>query len=222
MNNDVDFIIADEALLTLDSVGIFGSSNVTLIAGINSVYKCEYTDEHVWILSINESQSFHMKGGVLICGISSNDTTLYFVFLSNVNAFFSFHGVNVKFAGKMNSIIYVTGGSIHIEDFKMDKQYYWVYPLIDADAVDGPISVNFISSTIINNTYKSDSSFSPFNSSVIYFTDTGTEIISLNMSLCSFYNNSFYLFGSMYARGGVCQFCGFQESGIIIFFFSFI
>jgi hypothetical protein len=199
---------------------IFPEGDVALVAGIKTVYTCKYTSPYCSILNVSLSQSFIMNGGVLICGSSDNDTTLFFTMLSHLNAYFSFCEVNLKFAGTMNSVVYVTGGTVCFERVKMDKQLHdcWVNPLIDVVATAFPVVIQFLYTNITNCYYKCGySSIGLYKSAVIFFTNTSTdgEVITLNMSSSYFFNSTFDLYnGIRPSCGGVCYFCGPLNSGM--------
>jgi hypothetical protein len=74
----------------------------------------------------------NISGGILKLGVSSNDKTLYFIQVNSIVCLTLFC-VDVRFIGEMNSVIYVTDGTIHIEKVKINKQS-WVYPLIDVNS----------------------------------------------------------------------------------------
>jgi hypothetical protein len=124
----------------------------------------------------------------------------------------------------MGSIVYVRGGTVRFDNVKMNKQknYHWVNPLIDVNATVSTVDVYILSTSITNSDYHhSNTSTSLFKSGIVFFINTSTMAITLNMSGSSFLNNSFYLFNS-YAQGGVCRFNGPTQSGLFIIFYIFI
>jgi hypothetical protein len=153
-------------------------------------------------------------------GISSgDDTTFYFVRLSNGDSQFTLHNINLRLISMMNSIVYVSGGNVYFEKVKMDgyglPSYYWVNPLIDVDATLSSANIHFLSTNITNCNYKYfNTSTSLYKSSIIFFTNTSTNVLTLTMLSSFFHNNTFYLSSSSSARGGICQFQGPTNSSI--------
>jgi hypothetical protein len=159
-----------------------------------------------------------MSGGILMCGVSTgDDTTLYFVMLSSENAEFIFHNIELRYVGQMNSVVYITGGSVCFERVKIDKQpySYWVNPLIDVDATVSPVTAHFISTNITNCLYRyANTSYTLFKSAVVFFTNTSSnKILTLRISSSSFRNNTLILSGYN-TRASVCQFHGVAGSGL--------
>jgi hypothetical protein len=165
------------------------------------------------------SQSFTAKGGVVICGSSTNDITLYFTVVDGESAYFCLSGVELRYRGQMNSLVYVTGGRVHFDSVKMNKQdsSRWVNPLVDVNATVSAVDVYIFSTNITNSDYHhANMSTSLFKSSIVFFVNTSTKVITLNMHGCSFLNDSFYLNNENYgaSRGSVCQFHGPAQSGL--------
>jgi hypothetical protein len=171
------------------------------------------------------SKSFNLSGGILICGASYHDVSLYFVILSDTNAHFALHEVNLRFAGKANSIVYVIeGGSVDFEYVRMNKQYNdnWVNPLVDVNS-SGLVNVFFFSVNITDCYYVSTvTSTFLYKSGIIFFSDSSTETKILNISACHFCNNSFYLSDWISACGGMLNFNGSNNSCINFDFFFFL
>jgi hypothetical protein len=160
-----------------------------------------------------------MSGGVLICGDSSNNTSLYFVRLNYGSGLFSFHGVELKFSGQMNSVVYVEGGICYFERVKINMHLNkWVSPLIEVYATTSSVIIQF-HSTNITESYYISSSLS--KSAVIYFSDTNTQVINLNISSSFFINNTFYISDKNSANGAFCYFHGPTDSSLFFFFILF-
>jgi hypothetical protein len=171
---------------------------------------------------LTSSQSFNISGGILKLGVSSNDTTLYFIQINK--GYLTLFCVDVRFIGEMNSVIYMTEGTIHIEKVKINKQY-WVCPLIDVNAtfLSSGVTVEFLSSNITNCMYWYYETEIPYRSSIIFFTNTSRQKLNMTILSSSFLNNFFYLSGITYARGSGFHFYGQNStSGINFFFFLII
>jgi hypothetical protein len=186
------------------------------VAGTDTIYTCSYTSPYTSILNVSTSQSFTVKGGVVVCGSSSDDTTLFLTVVNGESAYFYFSSVELKYRAMMNSMVLVRGGTVRFDSVKIDKQkdYHWVNPLIDVNATVSRVDVYILSTNITNSMYHhANTSTSLYKSGVVFFDNTSTNIISLYMRGSSFLNDSFYLYGSGYARGGVCRFNGPAQSG---------
>jgi hypothetical protein len=208
--------------LSLDCASTFASSAVTRVAGTGTIYTCSYTSPYTSILNVSASQSFTVEGGILVCGSSTNENTQYFTIVNGENAYFCFSGVELKYKGQMGSIVYVRGGTVRFDNVKMNKQdsFHWVNPLIDVNATISTVNVYILSTNITNNDYHyTNTSTSLFKSGVIFFVNTSTKAITLNMRGSSFLNNSFNISNNTNARGGVCVFNGPPQS---VFFFYFL
>jgi hypothetical protein len=166
-----------------------------------------------------------MSGGILVCGSRSYDTTLFFVRVIGAGAFFILCDVDLRFAGAMNSVVHVTGGTAHFERVKMDRQYgdKWVNPLIEVNSTVSIVTVNFLYSNITNCYYRyANTSSSLFKSAVLFFTDAIFSMaITLNLHSFSFRNDSLVSDSYSSARGAFCQFQGSSGSSIVSFFFFF-
>jgi hypothetical protein len=199
---------------------------VTLVADTGTIYTCGYTLFFTSIFNVSESQSFTVKGGVVVCGSSTFDTTLYFTVVDGGSAYFCFSGVELKYRGQMGSIVYVRGGTIRFDNVKMNKQkdYHWVNPLIDVNAIASTVDVYILSTNITNSNYHyANISTSQYKSGIVFIANTSTQAITLNMRGSSFLNDSFYLSGSSYGEGGVCRFNGILGSCFfLIIFYLFI
>jgi hypothetical protein len=164
-----------------------------------------------------------MSGGILVCGSGSNDTTLFFVLLSGVDAFFFLCDIDLRFASTMNSVAYVAGGTAHFERVKMDRQYLneWVNPLIEVNSTGLSVIVNFFYSNITNchYVYRNTTQY-VFKSAIVFFVNTSTnKAVTLNMNSSSFRNNSVYLSGVSYALGAFCRFQGSFGSLLLDYFY---
>jgi hypothetical protein len=155
-----------------------------------------------------------MSGGIFMCGISTgDDTTLNFVRLNNQGAQFTLYNIDLRYVSKMNSVVYITGGTVYFERVKMDKQpsYYWVNPLIDVDADVSSVAVHFCFSNITNSHYQLFDVIGLLKTAIIFCSNT-SNMLTLNMSSSYFRNNSFYIDSN--ARGGICHFNGSDDSGV--------
>jgi hypothetical protein len=122
--------------------------------------------------------------------------------------------------GEMDTVIYMTDGTIRIEKVKINKQF-WVNPLIEINAtVSGSgATIEFLSSNITNCVYYySGSSWG--QSAIIYFFDISSQKLNMTFLSSSFLNNYFHLLTGTYSYGSTCKFGGENStSGIIYFFF---
>jgi hypothetical protein len=190
-------------------VTTFGSTNVALISGMNTRYMCNYDGGYKSILNLTSSQSLNISGGILNLGVLSNDITLYFIRVNN-SGYLTLFCVDMRFIGEMNSVIYMTEGTICIEKVKINKQY-WVYPLIDINTAMSEFSetiVEFLSSNITNCTYQYNGNTSPYKSAIIFFTNTSIQKLNLSILSSSFLSNIFYISDNSYARGSGFHFHG--------------
>jgi hypothetical protein len=114
--------------------------------------------------------------------------------------------VDVRFVGEMNSVIYMTDGTIRIEKVKIKKQY-WVNPLIDVNATasGSGATVEFLSSNITNCAYLYNR-IQPYKSGIIFFTNTSTQKLNMTILSSSFLNNLFYLSNNSSAHGSAFHF----------------
>jgi hypothetical protein len=198
-----------DSIISLDSVELFGSNDVILFAGSNTTYICVYNYSNLYsILNISSSQNFNITGGLLYCGVSEGNTSLYFIMLNHSAAQLSLNNVNLKLAGKMNSIFYISGGIVVCEYVLFNKlnETVWVNPLFEVTSTVASSAIHFISSGITNSSFRySNTSTSVYKSAVFFFTDTSAKGISLNISLSNFYNNNFTLPLSPLAYGSLCS-----------------
>jgi hypothetical protein len=187
------------------------------LSGTNTSYVCNYAGGYKSILNLT-SQSFNISGGILKLGVLSNDKTLYFIQV-NSSGYLTLFYVDLRFIGKMNSVIYMTGGTIHVEKVKINRQS-WVYPLIDVNAtVSGSgTTVKFLSSNILNSIYIFNGTTSPYKSAIIFFTNTSSQKLNMTILSSSFLNNTFYL-SSDYAVGSGFLFHGQNSTSGFFFFF---
>jgi hypothetical protein len=174
-------------------------------------------------LNLTSSQSFNISGGILKLGILSNDKTLYFVRV-NDNGCLTLFCVDVRFIGEMNSVIYMTCGTICIKKVKINKQS-WVNPLIEVDAtVSGfGATVEFLSSNITNCVYLYNEIALTNKSAIIFFTHTNTQKLNMTILSSCFLNNTFYVSNNHLSLGGAYHFNGQNStSGANFFFFKVI
>jgi hypothetical protein len=206
---------------TLSVVLSFMSNTVILQANTNTNYVCSYDGGYKSILNLTSSQSFNISGGILKLGVLSNDTTLYFIRVNN-SGYLTLFCVDIRFIGEMNSVIYMTDGTICIEKVKINKQS-WVYPLINVNSTvsESPATIEFLSSNISNCVYFYNETTSPYKSGIIFFTNTSTQKLNMTILLSSFLNNLFYFSSSSSACGSGFHFHGQNStSGINYFFFK--
>jgi hypothetical protein len=133
----------------------------------------------------------------------------------------SLFNVEIEFVSAMNSFIYILGGKVILENVKVDNQsdVMWNYPLVDVYQSISAVSVEIYSCTITNSMYKHLSSL--YKSAIVFFSNSSllTRSINLNISLFSFYNNSFDLNGSSnFWGGGVSYFICDNSSSCMSFF----
>jgi hypothetical protein len=203
---------------------------VVLISVINTTYICSYDNEFKTILNLTKSQAFNISGGLLKCGsLENNDTTLYFVGILNVDAYFVMSNIHIVFVGKMNSLIYVTGGSVCLEGVNVDKQL-WVHPLLRVNVVSlSHVVVRLISMNVTNSIYRSESK----NESAILFTSSNEYLLNVSISSTLFFNNSFIVsqVENSDCGGGAFRFIDYEfgntdyelgNTGMIILFFFVI
>jgi hypothetical protein len=164
------------------------------------------------------SQSFTIKGGVVVYGSSTYDATFYFTIVNSENAYFCFSGVELRYRGQMmGSMVYVRGGTVRFDNVKMNKQdsFHWVNPLIDVNATVSAVDIYILSTNITNSDYHhANTSTSLFKSGVVFIVNTSTKAITVNMRRSSFLNDSFYLGDNNNARGSVFVFNGLSQSGL--------
>jgi hypothetical protein len=117
--------------------------------------------------------------------------------------------VDVRFIGEMNSVIYMTDGTIRIEKVKIDRQF-WVYPLIDVNATasGSGATIEFLSSNMTNCTHLYDRTETPCKSGIIFFTNTSTQKLNMTILSSSFLSNLFCLSNLCYTRGSGFHFHG--------------
>jgi hypothetical protein len=218
-----DIISPNNKVLVLNSAPIINSNGVTLLSGKNTSYICDYDGGYKSVLNLTSSQSFNISGGVLNLGDSSSDTTLYFIGVSST-AYLTLFSVDVRFIGKMNNVIYITGGTICIEKVKINKQS-WVYPLIEIHT-QLETTIEFLSSNITNCIYWYNEVASPHKSAIIFITNTSSLKVNMTILSSSFLNNRFNLSRDVFSRGSACHFYGPSVPPysciIIIFFFNYL
>jgi hypothetical protein len=204
---DVSIIYAaDNSEVTLNYVSSFGSENVTLVADINTSYTLDH-GVYILIINLTSSKSFNITNGLLKCGASHISSLLYFIHV-NDNSYFTMYLMEVMFSGKMNSIIYIKGGTVCVEGCKIINQK-WIKPLIDVYAIMSPVIVNFI----LNNISKCDYicvGELQYKSGVIYMSNESKEDLKVNISCCSFLENSLNLLYNDSGLGGIGCFYGFS------------
>jgi hypothetical protein len=162
-----------------------------------------------------------------VIGSSINDTTLYFIVMSGESAYFCLLGVELRYRGRMNSVVFVRGGTIRFDSVKMNQQssLHWVNPLIDVNATVSRVDVYILFTNITNSDYRcANTSTSLYKSGVIFFDNTSTNIISLYMRGSSFLNDSFFLADDTFiaSRGSVCRFNGPAQSGLCFTLYVFV
>jgi hypothetical protein len=208
--------------ISLDSVSSFTPNEVTLVAGTNTNYTCSYTKSYISILNITGTKQFTIEGGILKVGIN---TSCYFIIVNNTGILKISH-FSIEFTNKLNSIIYMEGGTVTLEYLYMTNQHptYWVFPLVSVSALSSNVIVHFLSCTIINCSYMYNSTSATYyrSSPVVCFRNDSNSSysISLNMSSSSFHYNSFFL-NNYYNNGGTCCFYSNNIGSGLIFFLVF-
>jgi hypothetical protein len=121
--------------------------------------------------------------------------------------------IEINFLGKMKSVIYVEGGIVCMESIKIIRQQ-WIEPLIDVKAIISSVVINFFFNIITNCNYTCEAL--PYKSGIIFVSDSNLEDIMLNISYCSFDENTLNLYYNDSGFGGACYFGGGSfESGIL-------
>jgi hypothetical protein len=191
-----------------------GSTNVTLISGINTKYTCSYGSGHYSVLNITGSKIFAIQGGILKYG--NGGLKYYFMIVNGTGgASLCLSGVDIEFVSVMNSTVFILGGKVVLEDVKINNQLdtTWVSPLVFSHSRTSSVTVDLHSCTITNSKYKNaDSSYD--RSAAVYFINqaTATQPITLNMSFCLCLNNTFNLSYGRNWGGGVSFFYSYSES----------
>jgi hypothetical protein len=145
--------------LKLETVKEFTSNDVMLVGCDDTNYTCEYIDNYNFIVNIRSEQSFSIDGGVLKYGASNwtSASMCYFIIVNGTNSLVNLRYVNIIFMRRMNSLLFVEGGSIIIEYMKIENQTTnWVYTLIYVQSFSFPVKVEFFSLNITNCNYKHD------------------------------------------------------------------
>lgn len=236
--NQVNFDVKEirsvnDELLKLDSIANFNSDDVILIAGTNTNYTCDYTNDYKSILNITSSKQFLMVGGIFKFGTSLPvSTDYYFSWVSFSDAFIKISKVEIVFISTMNNLIFVEGGRVVLEYLKIDKQAEeeektkWVHSLIHIHCNISGVSIEVYSSNITNSIYKyiiPDPEIPVSEPPFIYFVrnESLTNVISFNITSSYFNNNTFNM--GLYG-GSVCLFHSYNNySGfIIIIIFLFL
>jgi hypothetical protein len=129
--------------------------------------------------------------------------------------------VELEFVSAMNSMVFILGGMVTLEYVKMNEQnMMWVSPLVLSDSSTSSVIVNLHSCTFTNCKYKNADSSIP-KSAVVYFVNQTTAIysITLNMSFCFCYNNTFNLNNvNVYTGGGFSYFPSNNPFSSMFFF----
>jgi hypothetical protein len=157
-----------------------------------------------------------MKGGILKYGNTSLQTPINYHFMivnGTGGASLNLSGVEIEFVSAMNSTVLILGGKVVLENVKINNQLdtNWVSPLVFSHSNTSSVTVDLHSCTITNSNYKNANS-SYDRSAVVYFINqtTATKSITLNMSFCLFWNDTFNLTSSGW--GGVGYFSSSNES----------
>jgi hypothetical protein len=86
-----------------------------------------------YIINLTESKSLNIIKGTLKYGISNISISQNFFFINiNDNGFLLLNNINVIFISKMDSVIYIGGGSVCIEYMKIANEE-WIKPLIEVN-----------------------------------------------------------------------------------------
>jgi hypothetical protein len=199
-------------------VNNFASDDVTLIAGTNTNYTFVFNQTFVSILNVTDSKSFSIIGGTFIL---SGGISCYFCWVDGGGALLSISFIELLFTDKMNSFIFVLGGTVSLKSLKLENELInWVYPLVDINQINFPVVVEISACNITNCTYIYNKTTTPHKSGVVFFTNiSATESITLNMSSCNFFKNNMSIGGtSVYGGGAVCYFWSRNISSGFFFF----
>jgi hypothetical protein len=149
-------------------------------------------------------------------GVWSNDTTLHFIEINNSGCLRLFC-VDMRFIGLMNSVIYMTGGTICVEKLKINKQY-WVYPFIEVSTavLEYGVIVEILSTNITMCNYLYNGSILPYKSVIVFFPNTTAQKLNMTISSSLFQNSDIISTTSGY--GGLSQFF-LQNSESCFYFF---
>jgi hypothetical protein len=191
---------------------VFGSDSVVLVAGINTVYTCSYTETFMSILNVSESKSFAMEGGVLQFGTSrSPSINYYFSWVSGIGASMRISYMEIQFMSEMNSLVNVEGGSLILEHVMLENEVVgWVHPLIHVKHSVSFVTVELISCSVSDCEYKYGGTEWNKSSVVYFFNDsTADQAFFLNISSCVFCNDILNMSGLDYG-GGICRINSFN------------
>jgi hypothetical protein len=211
---------------------------VVLIGGGGTSYALEYTGSSYLIIRVTSHKSFCIDGGILKYGnLNSSKTSTngyHFCVVSGVSASFAMRYVRIEFISDMNSMVYMGGGTLHIEHSNIENvSAGWIDILIEArcSSFIVPVIINLFSLSI-NNCYFTYNKSSPnaTNSGIIYFQscEEGYPIF-LNISYFSLHNSFFerddnftyagaYCFQSNHPESGFCYLLFFLNSSNLIDF----
>jgi hypothetical protein len=206
-------------VIPLDPAHTFGLEDVIVISGSSTTYTCNYGSDDYWIMNITGSKSFAIQGGILKYGSLFRLFTIdyYFAIVNgSEDGSLCLSGVEIEFVSKMNSMVFILGGKVTLENVRINNQQgvMWVSPLVLAWSNTSVVTVNLDSCSITNSIYKSTDLS---GSAVVYFNTSYTKPISLNVSSCLCYNNTFNLVGDGW--GGFSSFSTYDASSSI---FSFV
>jgi hypothetical protein len=203
-------------------VTTFGSTNVTLTSEMNTDYTCSYGSNHYSILNVTDSKSFTIQGGILKYG--NGDLKFYFIIVNGTGGeSLCFSSMEIEFVSAMNSMVFILGGKVTLEDIKINNQLdtNWVSPLVFSYSSTSSVTVNLYSCAITNSSYKSPDSIP--RSAIVFFINRSesNRPISFNMSFFTCHNTTINLDNSQSMGGGVCSFYSRSSSpgsGFLFFF----
>jgi hypothetical protein len=208
--------------LNIETIKIFRPSDVMLISGDGTSYMCEYVDDYKWIINIAVEQSFTVDGGILKYGNKKNleDTNLsyYFSIITGVNGYIHIRYVEIIYTSKMNSLVYIEGGTVFFEHVKMfNETTHWIYPIIKLQNLASSVIIDLLSLVIVNSYYQSNvfSGAVVFFSSVIY-----VYPVSLNISSLFFQHNTFIAHPN--SGGGAFAFLTYSCYSCLLLFYYFV
>jgi hypothetical protein len=209
-------------------VGSFGAPHVQLTTK-GTQYSLDYTEPSLYILTINEEYKFTMVNGSLIFSSSSEkNVDQSFAQVVGTTSVLNMIGVQIHFGSVMNCLIYVTGGKVMIDDLIIEDEgaggvdINWVNPIVRAQDLEGPITVELKSCTVKNSQYKAvvpSTSLNATNSSIVHvLSTTNSNSIKINI------NNSVFtdcVFDMSYRGSSISSFYSSSSDSSFFFFIFF-
>lgn len=197
---------------------VFGLRDAMLISGEENIYSCEYSDNYKWIIHIESEHSFTMEGGILKYGILnliSGYSSYHFCIIRGVTAYFNMRYIDIIFISKMNSLIYLEGGTLCFEYIRIENETnYWIFPLIDIPSIVSSSVVKLFSLHITNSQFIQDNSSG--HASVLYYHSPNNVLIFSLILNCSFLHlsNNSLIGGEMFTGMIFRLLCYSYETGL--------